>query len=1804
MAEPSSREGVPQVEATKASLSGIKKIAADVESNYSISGGEGQMQDHGCCREEPSTVADTSQVNQNLIIPGKLVNLVSKFSDLLEAEVEIRGTKRKAVIDSGAQFSLVSSKLVDDLGLPLNDTSSLLRVVGENSYSTLGKVDLPISINGVPTDVPEFCVFDCKSNERIELLLGCDFLTLNRIEVLVKDRVLVQNHSDGSQTRIFLDNASNVPNLMVNKVPCYAMKDITLKQGQVSKVAIKFELPRAHKSMLMYSDDHMNEALEGDVHGYQGVLNGNSKFVYMSASDGNVTIKKGSKIGTLNTVLELDTDDKEIEDCQSNNILNDVDLSHLGTSNQSKVKELLDKYVKVFSTDSKDIGLASVTSHKIRLTNDTPIYQRPRRFPLPITEELERQCEELSEADIIEPSNSPWSSPIVPVRKPDGTIRMCIDYRKLNEVTIPDKFPVPNLSDSIFGLHGTQFFTSLDLVRGYYQLPIDEDSRQYTAFSTQKNHWQFKRLSFGLRNAPAAFQREIQAVLSAFPSNKVIAYLDDILIMGTSFEEHLSLVSKVLQTLESYSIKVKLNKCAWFQSEVKFLGHIVSSSGIKKTPEYVDRVREYPRPKTVGELREFLGFVNFQRKFLPNCSSIQKPLSMLTSGKKSKPLTWTYEMIHAFDQLKREMQIEIELAYPDYSSEASKLELWVDASATGAGAYLAQQQGECHRVIGFASMTFTSTQLNYSTLERELTALRWGVKTFRPFLYGIEFVLYTDHQPLAYLNNMKIICSRLARTLEELSDFTYEIRYVPGHMNSAADALSRLNYKVPVSDAVTNSQSLPAGLVLDGLPSPGGGDSMFMSLYTVINRVNVDRLPATVDGLREQLVGDLLAHPDKYKLNLDRDSRKALRLMKSPGQLPSLDVLIAACRLYDLRVLVYFWPEQPVVYQYGSNATHVVHLQCLSGVHFNPLLEMRQFEQPDLRHCAVNSVCLAIGEHQRNDVPVAPIMSSECDEDDNQLECMSTLFINTQTCVHDITSESMVQVGVGDSSLCALLDTGAEISLISEGALKEVQTRMDIEVVRKNLCEVVGFSGKCFPITKVVHLKIAIGTYVTESRHQFAVISDDVLPCCVLIGLDFMERFHVDLDFNLNMCKQGGKVATRFLCKQKKYNRGNIMFCATDANSHIVKSRLEGDTLRFELEGNGETVNGLSWFMEDNLIEVIQSRSPELKTVIDQLNCESSNNLVDISHYKRYMKKLKVKDGILVFGDANVIVVPREILLELALNIHFHLSHIGRDKLRELLFKLCWHPDKSKIISDVCTTCHICQTMKEFTSPVAPPTLKVSSSYPFELVAADLISLPRTMNGHVGCLVVVDHYSKFVFAVAIKDKRSCTIVDALANKVFPFMPAVPTSMLTDNGPEFSSVEFSSFMERCDINHRLTTPYCPGSNGAVERVNRTIQNFLKVLVDEVHNWDQKVARAVISYNNTMHSELDMSPSRFLLTRAHSVQSDPPMNGKLRGVWKQGNPKFMPFQVGELVLLKEQLKGNLTVNKFKERYQGPYTVDKVNENGLTYELKEANCDHLVRAHHTQLRPYKLPPKYIVDNPCYKRLVSGCLDPVEECSEVIHYSFDAYVPTSDSSTSEDDSDDNSSSGSEPSSFHGFNVPVCKPRVRSKSPVKTKTSVSSIVCRGCEFERAAEDRLKRCVVSPDSSYKPVPSCSVEERSPVSSRVPANESHNIVSEVVLDWDQEPDWQMSDESAGTDRILHSSSYENDFLGFSSNPIQLNPRQEYGRLYFDDDNESDDTVTPPQNKMRTRSQGAVAHLPNVQPVVLERRRRTFSRFYQL
>ena len=1795
-----------------APLGSLQLTGGDCASSASCSADS----DVNCAGVQPATETGMSLDKNAKIIGHKSICLVKNNVNLLNLNSTLNNMPVTAIIDSGSVSSLISYDLALKLNFDILPHDDERKGFGNDPFRIIGIVNCEnFKINDVLMNKLQLLVYPSNCNPSGDLFLGCDFLTNNAITLCVRDKVLIKNFEDGSNVKFYLDPSGSVSNVLCSEVNCYASEDVTIPPSTPISVSIEFCLPSVcPDQMLLYSDDGVDGKLSDSLRGLSGVVSERTKSILLVSSDGPSHVKKGQVVGKISSISELpDVSDEVCPENDEGDPLSQVNLCDLSVQEQSKVLAMLNGVKSVFSTNEYDIGHANVTEHVIRLSDETPIYQRPRRFPPPVANEIERQCMELQALDIIEPSVSPWNSPIVPIVKKGGGVRLCLDYRKLNKVTIPDRHPVPNLSDSIFGLHGTKFFTRLDLVKSYYQIPIDENSKPYTAFSTPKNHWQFKRLSFGLRNAPSAFQREIQAVLSSFPSNKVIAYIDDILIMSSSFSEHLELVQRVLHTLVSYKLKVKPVKCEFFKSEVEFLGHVINRTGIRKTPEYIEKVAQYPRPKTKGELREFLGFINFQRKYLPNCSVIQKPLSCHTSGPKRRLIEWTEEMNDAFDKLKLEMKNEIELAYPDYSEGAQPLELWVDASNFGAGAYLAQTQGNVHRVIGFASMSFDGPKLNYSTLERELCALRWGVKTFKPFLYGVNFVLYTDHQPLVHLNNMKIVCARLARTVEELADFNFEIRYVAGHLNTAADALSRVSANSFKNDVVYNS-SLPDGLVIDESCIPGGGDSMVLSLHRCLSRlVHQRHLPGTGQELRELLVDEVFRNADLYKLTLNRESRRQLRLMRHRGQLPSFDLLMAASRLFELKIHVYFWPSSPIIFQFEDfKNDRVISLQCVSGIHFNPLIGLCNYVPPDPRKCSINSV---------QSLERIKGCEKEVSDELDLVEDSAIVFVegdNVNDCSHSGCQLPQVTAFFPNLKLCAVLDSAAEISLLSESALKLISSNFPVDINNGFVCNAIGFSGDTHIIDRTVELTFMIGSFDMPKPFKFAIVNDNLIPCCLLLGLDFMFSFNVHLNYSKRIVLINNHYACKFfLCGKSCSNHDVLMVSTQSSTSHVLKIEAVKDEFRFEIEGNPHLMSGLSLVGDVRTAKLMQRGCPQLRQLHSCLSrqVEAKNWSSNLKVYVRHAPNLIICEGIIGYGlEEPTMLVSHKFLTGVALVLHNEYAHVGRDKLRYLIRKIFWHPSLYNVCSDVCTSCQKCQITKEYSTVVCPPTLKIQSSYPFELVAIDLVSLPKTAGGFIGCLMVVDHFSKWAAAVRIRDKKSSTVVSALKFQVFPFMPRVPAIILSDNGPEFTSQEFDSLMDAFSIKHKLTTPYQPTSNGCVERVNQSIKNLIRSVTDSGSTWDQSLPRAVISYNNTVHTDLKMTPAEFLMVKTHPLELNvlPEMVNEM---WKEGHPNFSPFKVGQLVLVKINLKGFLNTNKLSENFDGPCRVTQVNSNGVTYQVKHVTTHTVTRVHHTKLKPYRAPPPYLQGHPYFSKYYpKGLPDiPIRQAQP----QYGKAVPVSSVPSHSCPSADSESSDS-PSSLDAQVLPSADRMQMSQGiPAFVNPSSGGLgCCRGCEFESSRE------LATDDTHLSPAPN----EVEYFDSEIGPGGPHVAKYRNLLDWtdsDSDSFEIPSIDSRGMeDFSADDISHECKNVLEDVPPVRGNLLVEDGNpsLVVPCDNTNDFTGFDPDDDsvskgrrgtiqkiiqwedsgieigMNLRSGGPVEDLPNVQTFTLERKKR--------
>ena len=465
--------------------------------------------------------------------------------------------------------------------------------------------------------------------------------------------------------------------------------------------------------------------------------------------------------------------------------IKDVSLSSDMNSVQlDQAKSLLTSFQDVL-TDVP--GRTNLGEHSVKLTSSDPIRQRPYPVPHAMKNVIEEETQKMVRMGVIEPSDSPYSSPIVLVRKPDGSNRFCIDFRLLNRITVFDAEPLPNPDEIFANLSGSKFFSKLDLSKGYWQIPLSHDAKEKTAVRSPSGLSQFRVMPFGLVNAPATFSRVMRVLLRGMPH--VHNYLDDVLVHTSTWEEHLQVLHEVFARLRSAGLTARPSKCQIGCRQVEFLGHIVQEAKLKPQQDKVEKILTAPRPETKKEMRSFIGLASYYRKFIPAFASIAAPLTNLTKNRKPNKLTWGEQEEEAFQKLKTCLSSAPILSLPDLGKPFI---LRTDASSTGVGAVLLQECDDDKFPIAYASRKLLPREQAYSTVERECLALVWGISKFQVFLEGTEFTIETDHRPLIYLNQAKCTNSRVMRWALSLQPFRYRIEAIRGSENVGAEFLSRI----------------------------------------------------------------------------------------------------------------------------------------------------------------------------------------------------------------------------------------------------------------------------------------------------------------------------------------------------------------------------------------------------------------------------------------------------------------------------------------------------------------------------------------------------------------------------------------------------------------------------------------------------------------------------------------------------------------------------------------------------------------------------------------------------------------------------------------------------------------------------------------------------------------------------------------------------------------------------------------------------------------------------------------------------
>ncbi|KAL0549215.1 hypothetical protein IC582_013696 [Cucumis melo] len=424
-----------------------------------------------------------------------------------------------------------------------------------------------------------------------------------------------------------------------------------------------------------------------------------------------------------------------------------------------------------------------------------PISRAPYRMDPAELKELKVQLQELLDKGFIRPSVSPWGAPVLFVKKKDGSMRLCIDYRELNKVTVKNRYPLPRIDDLFDQLQGATVFSKIDLRSGYHQLRIKDKDVPKTAFRSRYGHYEFIVMSFGLTNAPAVFMDLMNRVFREFLDTFVIVFIDDILIYSKTEAEHEEHLRIVLQTLRDNKLYAKFSKCEFWLKRVSFLGHVVSKAGVSVDPAKIEAVTGWTRPSTVSEVRSFLGLAGYYRRFVENFSRIATPLTQLT--RKGAPFVWSKACEDSFQNLKQKLVTAPVLTVPDGSGS---FVIYSDASKKGLGCVLMQQG----KVVAYASRQLKSHEQNYPTHDLELAAVVFALKKWRHYLYGEKIQIFTDHKSLEYFFTQKELNMRQRRWLELVKDYDCEILYHPGKANVVADALSR---KVSHSAALITRQA-------------------------------------------------------------------------------------------------------------------------------------------------------------------------------------------------------------------------------------------------------------------------------------------------------------------------------------------------------------------------------------------------------------------------------------------------------------------------------------------------------------------------------------------------------------------------------------------------------------------------------------------------------------------------------------------------------------------------------------------------------------------------------------------------------------------------------------------------------------------------------------------------------------------------------------------------------------------------------------------------------------------------------------
>ena len=695
-------------------------------------------------------------------------------SNFIKIEVKMTNGVCTLLIDSGADISIFKlNKVVGNQKLNSNHRIKLTGIT-EGETETLATTETELNFgNGIKAK-HTFHLVNSDFPILTDGILGRDFLTLFKCNIDY-EYWLLNFTIDNITVSLPIQDTVN-ENYIIPK-RCEIIKHI-------DHLKIK-------EDMVVFSQEIKPGVFLGNA-----IISPNNQLVkIMNTTNEPINILK-SEIKPLmeplsNYVVRKTITNQKLSQARTQQIISKIDMTNVPLYAREELKNLITQYSDIFCLKDEPLSMNNFYTQNINVSDTSPVYIPNYKTIHSQSEEIETQIRKMLSDKIIEPSISPFNNPIllVPKKSIDDSKkwRLVVDFRQLNKKILADKFPLPRIDTILDQLGRAKYFSTLDLMAGFHQIPLDENSRKCTAFSTQSGHYQFTRLPFGLNISPNSFQRMISIALAGLTPENAFVYIDDIIVIGCSINQHLVNLTKIFDRMRKYNLKLNLEKCKFFNTEVNYLGHKITDKGILPDISKYETIKNYPIPKNADDVRRFVAFCNYYRKFVPNFATIAHPLNQLL--KKKQQFVWAIECQNSFNTLKNFLMSPTLLQYPDFTKTFI---LTTDASDVGSGAVLSQNINGNDLPIAFASKSFTPGERNKSTILKELTAIHWGINYFKAYLYGRKFIVRTDHRPLVFLFNMKNPTSKLTRMRLDLEEFDFTIEYINGKSNVTADALSRI----------------------------------------------------------------------------------------------------------------------------------------------------------------------------------------------------------------------------------------------------------------------------------------------------------------------------------------------------------------------------------------------------------------------------------------------------------------------------------------------------------------------------------------------------------------------------------------------------------------------------------------------------------------------------------------------------------------------------------------------------------------------------------------------------------------------------------------------------------------------------------------------------------------------------------------------------------------------------------------------------------------------------------------------------